>query len=79
MEDATIYNDLIKERVEMNEKTRRRLIFKKVLYLMRLKQESEVLEQKLVSHIITTKEKQILVHLHLLEMITLDELSKLYK
>lgn len=78
MEDATIYNDLIKERVEMNEKTRRRLIFKKVLYLMRLKQESEVLEQKLVSHIITTGEKQILVHLHQLERITLNELSKLY-
>lgn len=63
----------------MENKTRRRLIFKKVLYLMQLKQESEVLEQKLVSHIITTKEKQIMVHLHLLEIITLDELSNLYK
>ena len=60
-------------------KTRRRLIFKKVLYLMLLKQESKILEEKLVSHIITTKEKQILVHLHLLERITLNEISRLYE
>lgn len=63
----------------MNEKTRRRLIFKKVLYLMQLKEESKILEEKLVSHIITTEEKQILVHLHLLERITLNEISRLYE
>ena len=63
----------------MNEKIRKRLIFKKALYLMQLKQESKILEEKLVSHIITTKEKQILVHLYLLERITLNEISRLYE
>lgn len=69
----------------MNETLKQKIMYEKALYLKTVENlkavenKIMVLEQKYDDGIITTKEKQILVHLYLLEMITLDELSKLYE